>query len=194
MTKAEIHKELANYYNNFYRYALKIRMDHNEASEVVQELYLYYQTMQQDTLQRIYDKDGIKGLVGYGCIVIKRSLISKKSQYYYKMNKYYEKISSLDSGFRDAGDRDRIKEYIEQEPEVEEVQSNKQYIKLEFIDECLDKMYWYDAKVFRLYYYEAGNTLDSLASKTKISRNSLFTTIDKVRETLKLKALKIDEE
>ena len=74
------------------------------------------------------------------------------------------------------------------------MQSNKQYIKLEFIDECLDRMYWYDAKVFRLYYYEAGNTLDSLASKTKISRNSLFTTIDKVRETLKLKALKIDEE
>ena len=33
-------------------------------------------------------------------------------------------------------------------------------------------------------YYE-GNTLDSLAKKTKISRNSLFTTIDKVRELIK---------
>ena len=188
MTKTEIHKELATYYNNFYRYALKIKMDHNEASEVVQELYLYYQTMQQDTLQRIYDKDGIKGLVGYGCIVIKRSLISKKSQYYYKMNKYYERISSLDSSFRNAEDRDRIKEYIEQQPESEEEQGTKQWVKLEFIDECLDKMYWYDAKVFRLYYYEAGNTLDQLAAKTKISRNSLFTTIDKVRENLKIKA------
>ena len=39
-------------------------------------------------------------------------------------------------------------------------------------------------KVFELYYYES-NTLDSLAKKTGISRNSLFTTIDKVREILK---------
>jgi len=33
-------------------------------------------------------------------------------------------------------------------------------------------------------YYE-GNTLTGLAKKTGISRNSLFTTIDKVREQLK---------
>ena len=33
--------------------------------------------------------------------------------------------------------------------------------------------------------YYSGETLDSLASKTGISRNSLFTTIDKVREILK---------
>ena len=45
-------------------------------------------------------------------------------------------------------------------------------------------MYWYNRDVFKLYYYE-GNTLDSLAKKTKISRNSLFTTIDKVRELIK---------
>jgi predicted DNA-binding protein YlxM (UPF0122 family) len=34
------------------------------------------------------------------------------------------------------------------------------------------------------YYYE-GNTLDKLAAKTRISRNSLFSTIDKVRRLLK---------
>ena len=45
-------------------------------------------------------------------------------------------------------------------------------------------MFWYDRDVFKLYYYE-GNTLDSLAQKTKISRNSLFITIDKVRTKLK---------
>ena len=53
------------------------------------------------------------------------------------------------------------------------------------IDVELDKLdSWYDRELFKLYYYE-GNTLDSLAAKTKISRNSLFTTIDKVREILK---------
>ena len=62
---------------------------------------------------------------------------------------------------------------------------NYQWTKLEEIDKVLDKLdSWYDKKVFELYYYE-GNTLDSLAEKTRISRNSLFTTIDKVRTILK---------
>ena len=56
--------------------------------------------------------------------------------------------------------------------------------KLEEIDKVLDKLdSWYDKKIFELYY--SGETLDSLASKTRISRNSLFTTIDKVRTILK---------
>jgi len=61
---------------------------------------------------------------------------------------------------------------------------NYQWTKLEEIDKALDKLNWYDRKLFQLYYYE-GNTLDSLAEKTRISRNSLFTTIDKVRTILK---------
>ena len=52
------------------------------------------------------------------------------------------------------------------------------------MDLVLNDLYWYDKKVFELYYYES-NTLDTLAKKTGISRNSLFTTIDKVRTILK---------
>ena len=64
---------------------------------------------------------------------------------------------------------------------------NTQLEKLELIDKELDKIdYWYDRELFKLYYYE-GNTLDSLAEKTRISRNSIFTTIDKVRTILKNK-------
>ena len=47
-------------------------------------------------------------------------------------------------------------------------------------------MYWYDRELFKLYYYE-DNTLDSLADKTGIGRNSLFNTIDNVRNILKKK-------
>ena len=60
---------------------------------------------------------------------------------------------------------------------------NESLNKLELIDKELDKIYWYDREIFKLYY--SGNTLDSLAAKTRISRNSLFTTIDKVRTILK---------
>ena len=64
------------------------------------------------------------------------------------------------------------------------IKEYQQWQKLEQIDKALENVYWYDRDVFKLYYYE-GNTLTGLAKKTGISRNSLFTTIDKVREYLK---------
>ena len=179
----EIYKAITENENKFRLYAYKFTRDVNEINEVVQELYLYMLQMNKATLTNIYNKDGIVGVVGYGCIVIKRSLISKKSKYYYKINKYYEKVTSLE-GNRNSRDRERIRKFLEQQPaEVENEQPK--YLKLEKIDCILDNMYWYDRDIFRLYYYE-GNTLDSLAAKTKISRNSLFTTIDKVRQQLKI--------
>ena len=62
--------------------------------------------------------------------------------------------------------------------------SQVQLNKLEQIDCILDTLNWYDRELFKLYYYE-GNTLDSIAAKTRISRNSIFTTIDKVRDIIK---------
>ena len=178
----EIYKLITENDNKFRLYAYKFTRDKNEIDEVVQELMLYYLSMNKDTLKTIFDKDGIKGIIGYGCIVIKRSLTSKKSQYYYKINKYYEKISSLENT-RNSNDRESIWQYLEQLPDVY-VEKEQKYQQLELIDKELDLMYWYDSVIFKLYYYE-GNTLDSLAAKTKISRNSLFTTINKVREKLK---------
>jgi len=178
-----IYKELADNINKFRLYAFKFTRDKNVVDEVVQELYLYLYQCNEETLKRIYKTDGIKGLIGYGCIVIKRSLISKKSQYYYKINKYYEKISSLE-GSRNTQDRERIKEFLEQQP-AEYEEEEKKYEKLERLHTAIDSLYWYDKEVFKLYYFER-HTLDSLASKTNISRNSLFNTINKVREELKI--------
>ena len=65
----------------------------------------------------------------------------------------------------------------------EEIDNTKEE-KLELINKELNKIeYWYDRELFKLYY--TGETLDSLAAKTRISRNSIFTTIDKVRTIIK---------
>jgi len=177
-----IYIEISKSDKKFRLYAYKFTNDKNEIDEVLQELMLYFLQMNKTTLSNIYNKDGITGVIGYGCIVIKRSLTSKKSQYYYKINKYYEKISSLETT-RNSTDRQRIKEFLEQQPELIE-NSIPKYHQLELIEAALDNMYWYDRDIFKLYYFD-GNTLDSLAAKTKISRNSLFTTISKVRNHLK---------
>jgi RNA polymerase sigma factor (sigma-70 family) len=178
----EIYNKLADSRENFIKYAYKFTKDKNVIDEVIQELYLYLCQCNKETLKRIYKLDGLKGLIGYGCIVIKRSLTSKKSKYYYKINKYYEKITSLE-GSRNSTDRQRIREFLEQQPD-EYPEEEKTYVKLELIDQALEELYWYDREIFKLYYYEV-HTLDSLAAKTHISRNSLFNTIDKARQELK---------
>mgnify|MGYP000364370821 CR=1 FL=1 len=64
--------------------------DKNVIDEVIQEFYLYMLQMNPNTLKGIYEKDGEKGLIRYGAVVIRRSLQSKNSPYYYKYKKYYE--------------------------------------------------------------------------------------------------------
>ena len=72
-----------------------ITTDKNEVDEVVQELMLYFLQMNSETLKGIYDKDGEKGIIKYGAVVIKRSLQSKNSPYYYKYKKYYTKVDTV---------------------------------------------------------------------------------------------------
>ena len=109
---------------------------------------------------------------------MRRSLTSPRSAYYYKYKKYYTNISS---NYTTTVTQENAHKSIYNIPNEK---NNYQWEQLEKIDKVLDNQNWYDSAVFKLYYYE-GNTLDSLAEKTRISRNSLFTTIDKVRTIIK---------
>jgi RNA polymerase sigma factor (sigma-70 family) len=187
----EIYIEISKLTDKFRSMAYGITTDENKINEAVQELMLYFLQMNPDTLKSIYEKDGILGITKYGAVALRRALTSKRSNFYYKYEKYYTHIDRFSSSlsYRMAGGDDY--EYtitnnksVSNLPneEIDHTQLNK----LEKIDVALDDMNWYDRELFKLYYYE-GNTLDSLAEKTRISRNSIFTTIDKVRELLKKK-------
>jgi RNA polymerase sigma factor (sigma-70 family) len=179
----EIYKLIADLRPTFVELARNYTTDENEIQNSVQELMLYFMTMNNNTLKKVYKNDKKNGLLKYGNVVLKRSLTSTYSRYYYKYRKYYSHISdkefiSTTSANNFGVSNKKLSNY----PEL--IEDYPKWEKLESIDKALQEIYWYDSKVFQLYYYE-GNTLDSLAKKTGISRNSLFTTIDKVRELLK---------
>ena len=183
----EIYLEISKLSDKFRTMAYGLTSDKNEVNEAVQELLLYLLQMNPVTLKTIYDNDGIIGVTKYGAVALRRALTSPRSNYYYKYKKYYTHIDSLTSAVTydemDSGETIPSK-HLYNLPN--EITSCYQWTSLEKIDSALDGFTWYDKKVFELYYYE-GNTLDSLAKKTGISRNSLFTTIDKVRTELKYK-------
>ena len=164
----------------FKKMAFGLCNDENEINNAVQELMLYFLQMNPDTLKNIYEKDGKKGILNYGAVALKRMLTSTRSGYYYKYKKYYTHICDYNTDITLRGRKKSIYNI------PEEIEYNYNFEKLDKIDEQLNKLHWYDKKVFELYYNE-GHTLSSLAKETKISRNSLFTTIDKVRNILKKK-------
>lgn len=165
--------------SKFKEMAYGLTNDEETINDSVQELMLYFLTINPQVLINIYEKDGEEGLIRYGAVALRRSLTSPRSAYYYKYRKYYTNISSH---YTTTVTQENPHKSIYNIPETIEV--NYDFEKLDKIDAELEKLYWYDSKVFQLYYYE-GNTLDSLAKKTGISRNSLFSTIDRVREILK---------
>jgi len=182
----DIYSEIAKLSDKFRTMAYGLTNDENEVNEAVQELMLYLLQMNPVTLKAIYDNDGIEGVTRYGAVALRRALTSPRSNYYYKYKKYYSHIDSLTStvtyNVLETGEEMPSKHLYNLPNEVVD---DYQWTSLEKIDKALESFTWYDRKIFELYYYEENNTLDSLASQTGISRNSLFTTIDKVRVQLK---------
>ena len=188
----EIYKEISKLTDKFRTMAYGLTTDENKINEAVQELMLYFLNMNPTTLKAIYDKDGILGVTRYGAVALRRALTSKRSNFYYKYEKYY---THIDSSVYNSNTTDTTDYIIPDGYHYKNISNlpneeidHEQLNKLEMIDVELDKLdSWYDRELFKLYYYEEGNTLDSLAEKTLISRNSIFTTIDKVRTMLKKK-------
>ena len=170
--------------------AYGLTTNENKINEAVQELMLYFLQANPSVIKSIYDKDGIDGITRYGAVALRRALTSTRSNFYYKYEKYYTHIDNYCYNSHFSHSNDIMAYSFDNNKNIynipnEEVDNHK-LNQLEEIDKALDDLpHWYDRELFKLYY--SGETLDSLAAKTKISRNSLFTTIDKVREILKKK-------
>ena len=149
-------------------------MAHNIAGEkskddllsfVIEELY----KCDQDRLDEIIGK---KQLTFYIARVMLNQYHSKTSRYYYKYNKYYEyhtttTIESLTQDNTEYNIKD--KEIVEQ--------------RLEWIEEKLQDLYWFDAECFRIYYREE-HSLNTMSKATKISRATIYKAITNVKNYL----------
>ena len=186
----EIYLEISKLSDKFRTMCYGLTTDENKIHNAVQELMLYFLTMNPNTLRAIWEKDNKDGIIRYGAVVLRRALTSPRSPFYYKYEKYYTHIDSFhytSSNTLVDNDLPTSSNYYKDISNLPEEKKRYQWEKLEEIDKALEdsELTWYDKKIFELYYYDEGNTLDSLAKKTSISRNSLFTTIDKVRTILK---------
>ena len=90
-----IYVEISKLTEKFRTMAYGITTDENKVNEAVQELMLYFLQMNPTTLRDIYIKDGIKGIIKYGAVALRRALTSTRSNFYYKYEKYYTHIDQF---------------------------------------------------------------------------------------------------
>ena len=134
-------------------------------SFVIEELY----KCDQERIDEIIEKNQ---LTFYIARVMLNQYHSKTSRYYYKYKKYYEYHTTTTIESISA---DNVDYTIKDKELVEE--------RLDWIEDKLKDLYWFDAQVFKVYYLE-NHSLNSMAKATKINRNTLFKAISNVKKYL----------
>ena len=97
---------------------------------------------------------------------------SKTSRYHYKYRKYYDihTTTTIECISPDnTKDKTKDKELVEE--------------RLDWIEDKLKDVYWFDAEVFRIYYRE-GYSLSQMAKETRINKNTLYKAIRNVKNYL----------
>ena len=92
----EIYKIIGSLRDVFMGIASQYTNNKYESEDAVQLLMMYFLKMNPETLRKIYEKDGKKGLIKYGAVALRRSFTSPRSEYYYTYKKIYEKQGSFD--------------------------------------------------------------------------------------------------
>ena len=140
--------------------------DEDLLSFVIEELY------KCDT-KRINEIIKKKQMTFYVVRIMLNQYQSKTSRYHYKYRKYYEYHTTTTI---ESISPDTIVETKKEKEEVEE--------RLEWVEEKLKDLYWFDAECFRIYYRE-GYSLSEMARETKINKNTLYKAIRNVKNYLK---------
>ena len=90
----KIYKEISKLTDKFRTMCYGLTQNEHDIENAVQELMLYFLSMNSETLKDIWEKDGKEGIIRYGAVVLRRALTSPRSPFYYKYKKYYTHIDS----------------------------------------------------------------------------------------------------
>lgn len=134
-------------------------------SFVIEELYKVDKEKIEDIIKN-------KQLTFFIARVMVNQYHSKTSRYYYKYDKYYEYHTTTTI---DNITQDKTEYTIKEKLEVEH--------KLEWIEEKLKDLYWFDAQLFTIYFRDS-HSLNSLSKATKISRATIYKAIKNVKNYL----------
>lgn len=165
--------------------AKSFKISNEEANELVQEMYLRVSSYVSDVEKIMYNKDEVNTFYIY--VALRNLHLSN----FHKMQN--NKISRNTSCFSSFSEEEVFDiEYIDDFDRT--IDSKEKFDNLiDKIDYLVDDWYWYDKKLFNIYFYEE-MSMRELAKATKISLSSIFNTISNAKENIRESAKKEYEE
>ena len=155
-------EKIASKHKDWVRIVKSFGCEGDKCEDIVQEMYIKVHTLINGGLDISYDQD----INHFYIYRILRSL-------FIDLCRKEAKITKVNV------------EYLEKFVEEEEVKEYKDIEgKMKQLDNLLDKVYWYDAKVFRLL-TEEKMSIAELSKKTGISYYSLYNTYKNVKSLIK---------
>lgn len=155
-------EKIASKHKDWVRIVKSFGCEGDKCEDIVQEMYIKVHTLINGGLDISYDQD----INHFYIYRILRSL-------FIDLCRKEKKVTKVNI------------EYLEKFVEEEEVKEYKDIEgKMKQLDSLLDKIYWYDAKVFRLL-TEQKMSIAELSKKTGISYYSLYNTYKNVKSLIK---------
>ena len=170
-------EQLNNYIENTYDKLLEI------SKRITSNRFPDYYDLLHESIEALYnaDKEKIikiieqKKLTFYFIRILINQYHSKTSPYYYKYKKFNELMNNMDGiniYSKEATSKERIKQ----------LELNEE--RLQWIEQKLKGLAWFDVEVFKIYYRE-GFSLNSMSKATKINRSTLGKSIRFIKNYLK---------
>jgi len=163
-----LNKYLTNNYNRLKDMAHNVTGGSNDKDDllsvVVEELY----KSDQKKINTLIKK---QQLTFYISRIMLNQYYSRNSTYFRVYKKYYDySVTEINNNITSDITND------------DEEEKKKYYI--DKIKKTLEKCHWFDSQIFKLYYTK-DHSLNSLSAETKINRNTIYHTINKVKKILK---------
>ena len=134
-------------------------------SFVIEELY----KCDEKRINEIIEKNQ---MTFYIARIMVNQFHSKTSRYYKKYKQYYN--------YHVTEINDSITKSIPDNTKEQEEKENK----IQWIESELKNLHWFDAEIFKIY-YKNSHSLNSLSRATKINRNTIYHSINRVKKHLK---------
>lgn len=176
MTKSELLDKLAEKYDDWWNMAKSFKVSDDEASELVQEMFIRIYDYVKEPKKILYNENEINTFYVY---------ITLRNLYY--SNLKGDKLTFVEE----------VKDYMVNEYELPNYleASKKEHLEKVFnnVDSVIDTWYWYDRKMFELY-YRTDMSMRDISSETKITLSSIFNTLSNAKKEIRQRLSEAYEE
>jgi DNA-directed RNA polymerase specialized sigma24 family protein len=176
MTKNELLDKLAEKYDDWWNMAKSFKVSDDKASELVQEMFIRIYDYVKEPKKILYNENEINTFYVY---------ITLRNLYY--SNLKGDKLTFVEE----------VKDYMVNEYELPKYfeTSKKEHLEKVFnnVDSVVDTWYWYDRKMFELY-YRTDMSMRDISSETKITLSSIFNTLSNAKKEIRQRLSEAYEE